>query len=306
MILHGILFLVLVGISWVVSGIVVGRAPKDGVDVGILVFLESLTAFVVSLSIGLAGGMPQAGGRAVVWTLSILFIGGIVNNRQLVDMGRAMQEGPNGIIWSIIQCGFVIPAVVGVTFLGDLLNAWKLLGFIALLIALAIMGLAGDNSQGKDGNHWKWLAFRAFLWTGVSQLLANIPSYLDSADKISGVWRTMASTGGMAFATPFFALFDAKGGGFVRNLAGHVARRRVWMYVILNQSVGILASIFFEFRGMDIMAKAGMGAVSFPLMVGSCIIAFDLYSMAVLKEKRSPVQLLALLMCLAGAVAICL
>ena len=196
-----------------VSGIVVGRAPKDGVDVGILVFLESLTAFVVSLSIGLAGGMPQAGGRAVVWTLSILFIGGIVNNRQLVDMGRAMQEGPNGIIWSIIQCGFVIPAVVGVTFLGDLLNVWKLLGFIALLIALAIMGLAGDNSKGKDGNHWKWLAFRAFLWTGVSQLLANIPSYLDSADKISGVWRTMASTGGMAFATPFFALFDAKSRG---------------------------------------------------------------------------------------------
>ncbi|MBR2721055.1 MAG: hypothetical protein IKB74_06925, partial [Lentisphaeria bacterium] len=57
--------------------------------------------------------------------------------------------------------------------------------------------------------------------------------------------------------------------------------------------------------GMNALAKANAGAIAYPLMVCSCLIVFELYSIIFLREKRSIWQISALLCCLAGTVGIC-
>ena len=42
-----------------------------------------------------------------------------------------------------------------------------------------------------------------------------------------------------------------------------------------------------------------------PLMIGSCIISFSLFAIFGLKEKATKAQLLALLLCLLGLIAVC-
>ena len=59
------------------------------------------------------------------------------------------------------------------------------------------------------------------------------------------------------------------------------------------------------YPGLDAMGKAGAGAVSYPLMVGSCIVSFSLYSALRLKERISPAQLAALVLCLGGLAGLC-
>ena len=57
---------------------------------------------------------------------------------------------------------------------------------------------------------------------------------------------------------------------------------------------------------MRAMADNGLGAMSFPILVGSCITAFTIYSAAVLKEKFKLLDFAALTCCVAGQILICL
>ena len=67
----------------------------------------------------------------------------------------------------------------------------------------------------------------------------------------------------------------------------------------------LAASFLLLYPGMDILAKAGIGSVAYPTMVGSCIIAFELFAVLILREKRNIVQWIALALCLGGVIGIC-
>ena len=49
-----------------------------------------------------------------------------------------------------------------------------------------------------------------------------------------------------------------------------------------------------------------MGAISYPLMVSSCILAFSVYSLVKLRERNSLAQYAAFVGCLAGIVLVSL
>ena len=72
------------------------------------------------------------------------------------------------------------------------------------------------------------------------------------------------------------------------------------------QFFGLIFAIIFQFPGMDALARCGLGSVSYPLLVGSCLVGFSLYSMFILKEKNSLLQFASLGCCLAGIIMICL
>ena len=55
----------------------------------------------------------------------------------------------------------------------------------------------------------------------------------------------------------------------------------------------------------DAMRAAGLGNVSYPLLVSSCIVGFFLYSLIFLREKVRPIQFLGLALCIGGIAAIC-
>ena len=68
----------------------------------------------------------------------------------------------------------------------------------------------------------------------------------------------------------------------------------------------LFAHYLLLFPGMDSLSKAGAGAISYPLMVCSCLLVFDLISLFILKEKHRPVQWAALALCFAGVAGLSL
>lgn len=300
MVFYGIGAMVLVGVSWTVFGYVMGKAPRLDIKVPYLMICSSLLAFAVSVLIGLFIGFPKLSLFGYGISFGVLILSGIINYFQLDFMSLAMQKGPNGIIWSIIQSGFVFPFFMGVLFFDVPVNLLRISGLVSLLSALVLFGIGKNNNAGGG---WKLLAFGAFIATGLSQMLSNLPSYFQEAQAVHSVWRTAAVAVGMGLGAVIREI--PRGKSFFRDLSGHCRRIRVWNQCFLLEMPELAASFLLLYPGMDILAKAGIGSVAYPTMVGSCIIAFELFAVLILREKRNIIQWIALALCLGGVVGIC-
>ena len=308
MLLFGLILLTISGLSWVVTGVVMGRAPKDGLDAGFIITMEAaLSLIFVAVMIAFTG-IPNVPASHLTLVAASMFASGFVNSRQLVNMSKAMQCGPNGIIWSIIQCGFIMPFLFGVIFFHNPLTFLRGTGIIALLVALNLMGFLGDIKKGgiKTGGNWKWTTFRAFIWTGLTQTFAIIPSHLNDIEQIGVSWRLLWSSLGFVISAPLFSILSGQAKPLFNIYKTQISIGRAWAYIIGLKAIGLLVCFFIQFPGIDILGKCNLEAIAMPLMVGCCIIGFDVYAFFFLHEKRTLTQLAALLLCLAGTVAICI
>ena len=301
MIAYGIGAMVLVGFSWTIFGYVMGRAPRYNIGIPYLMILCSVLAVIISTVTGLCQGFPETTLFGYFITFGVLILCGIVNYFQLDLMSRAMQKGPNGIIWSIIQSGFIFPFFMGIIFFGVKLTAMRLAGLMAMLAALVLFGTGKNQSS---GGNWKLPAFGAFVMTGVSQMLSNLPSYYPESEAVSSIWRTAAFSVGMGLGGTLTEIL--KGKLFFQELDRHLRRGAVWFNCILLELPELVVSFLLLYPGMDILSKAGLGSIAYPIMVCSCIIIFELFSILILHEKRKAAQWLALLLCLGGVIGICL
>ena len=302
--IFGIVAMILVGISWTLYGYVMGKAPKRNIEVTILLIVSSLLGFVLTASVGLWKGFPKVGNTALLIALGSQILCGIFNYTQLELMSKAMQKGPNGIIWSILQSGFIFPFFMGIVFFHEPLTLVRLLGFAVVLASLYLFG-TGKNDPEKQYGNWKIYAFAAFAVTGCSQSLSNLPSYFPEAGAVDSAWRTAGFCTGMALGGTVMEL--RKGiVSFAGKLKEGVCNGRFWIYCLMMQGVTFIANYFLLYPGMDSLSRHKAGAVSYPLMVSSCIIAFDIFSLVILREKHKAAQWAALLLCIAGVVALSL
>ena len=76
----------------------------------------------------------------------------------------------------------------------------------------------------------------------------------------------------------------------------------LWLFALVLQASILLEKLFLSFRGLDMMAKLGNGAISYPVMVISCIGVFTLYSIVVLHEKVTWRSATGLALCTMGIV----
>lgn len=297
----GIGAMVLVGISWTIFGFAMGKAPKQNIDVAILLFLSTALAFVVSLMLGILQGFPETSAFGLIIAFGPLVLCGALNYFQLDLMSRAMQQGPNGIIWSIVQAGFIFPFFMGILFFHVSLTGIRAAGFIFILASLGLFGIGRNN---EAAGKWKLLAFASFITTGFSQSLSNLPSYFPEADAVSSVWRTAAFSTGLMTTAFCVKLTEHK--VFSRQLKDSFFRKEILFFCLLLEGFELGASLFLLYPGMNLLSKAGIGSVAYPIMVSSCIIGFELFTIIWLKERRNWIQLTALTLCLAGVVCICL
>ena len=305
--LLGVLAVMAMGASWIVSGIIMGKAPKVGINAEVFLFFCCSLTSLVGIGVGCTHGFPPGlpfGKIAAV--LGILFVGGIVNNRQLAFMSKAMQHGPNGIIWSFLQCGFIVPFILLSIVFPDKteISVYRVLGCIALIAAMIIMGVTGQKNKESTGP-WLMLTCLAFLATGISQTMNNLPSFLQGADEIDSSWKTAACELGIGLGSLFFGLFEKENPHLIRKTAASLKNKVFWGFIAFNAIAAICSSFFLLYYGMDTLVKHGAGAIAYPLMTGACIIAFDIYSMLALHERRTPLQIFALLLCLLGIVGFC-
>ena len=301
MVVFGIGAMVLVGLGWTLFGYVMGKAPRQNIKIPCLLICSSLLALAVSGAIGLYQGFPRLSAFGYFITFGVLVICGIANYFQLDLMSRAMQKGPNGIIWSIIQSGFIFPFFMGVVFFGVELTVQRMGGLISLLGALVLFGI-GKNTVSESS--WKLPAFGAFLMTGLSQMLSNLPSYFPESKDVTSIWRTAAFAVGIILGAVLAEL--PRGKQFIRELGTHFRSLAVWRNSLLLEVPEMVTSYLLLYPGMDILSRAGIGSVAYPVMVGSCIIFFELFSVLILREKRQLAQWIALALCLLGVVGICL
>ena len=143
--LFGVFALIAVGLSWTLVGIVMGIAPRKGVDPGLVQLFGSVCSVAVGsiLLAVLPGSVPGTGELFV--PCSLYFSGGFLNCIMLLMMSKAMQRGPNGIIWTIIQSAMIFPFLTGIVFYGVEPEPIRIAGLFLILSALVLFGLCKNN-----------------------------------------------------------------------------------------------------------------------------------------------------------------
>ncbi len=292
----GILLLIATGASWVVTGAVVGNAAKHNLPVNTIQAVAALLSILISGTVLLFLPDNACPPAVRIWTVLSLLVSGFFNYFVLEWMGKAMKAGPNGIVWAVIQSALIFPFLVGVTCFGETLTLPRTGGFLAIVAALIFFGAAGDNRT--HGGNWRGAAFLGLLVAGVSQVFANLPSFFPEAQSVSSVSRALA----VAIGT-LVAFFYCK-----RNtlslLPGELSSPQLWRFATLLAASVLAAGYFLLYRGLDLVAAAGAGSISYPVIVSSCIVSFTLYSFLILKERMKPLQLVGLALGLTGIVLI--
>ena len=306
----GITALVVVGASWCLIGLVMGNVAKHGLTATPVLRIGSIISCLASAVIYFLTGAYRSDVPLSVigWTCLAFFVSGFANNCMLSVMSKAMQKGPNGVIWCIIQSAVIFPFLVGIFCFDVQTNRWQLGGFGLLLAALVEFGLAKDNTvkgvSSSSGMSWRTLAFLAFLITGFQQSMHNLPPYFESAREVSSILKTLVNSFGGLCATTVWSLCAREPSPFLFSKA--VLRNRwFWGYAIALQAFGLVSAYLLQYRGMDILAANGLGSMSYPVLIGSCIVAFTVSSVVFLKERLHWRQLVAVILCVAGLILLC-
>jgi multidrug transporter EmrE-like cation transporter len=295
-----ILSLVLVGASWTLAGVVMGAAPKKKLDPAVVQLtgaVISFTAALVLLSFTDVGNTPF---RDLFWCGLAYWGAGAINCIMLILMSNAMQKGPNGIIWAVIQSAMIFPFMMGILFFNVEPRLIRFAGLFSILISLLLSGVCKKNNFQNSG--WKLPTFIAFLLTGVTQNLVSLPSYFEASQAVTPVFRTMCLALGILFMSIVRIAMIWKKISLKENLTS----KWLWIFTLSLQFFGLLFAIKLQYPSMDTLAKLGAGSLSYPLLVGSCVVGFSLYSLLFLKEKVTPLQWGSLASCLAGIILICL
>ncbi|MBR2364273.1 MAG: hypothetical protein IKA79_03635 [Lentisphaeria bacterium] len=293
--------LIAVGVIWSLTGVVMSDAPRKKCDTAFLLLVSGILSALISLIFFLFLQKAELSLKVLLFTGGCYFTGSAINYCMLQFMSSAMQKGPNGVIWSFIQTALIFPFLTGVIFFGDKLTILRGTGLVVLLLALILLGLGKENKEKEKG--WKKITFAAFIMAGVTLSLNSIPSYFPDARNLNSMGRTFISSCGTLFAAIFYCY--PKYRNYTKEMFLTELKRPVlWKYIFTLKLFGLIASYLLLYPGLDAMAKAGAGCVSYPLVIGSCIASFNLYSIFILKEKWTCLQVAGTIFCIAGEVLI--
>ncbi len=299
----GIIAMVIVGSSWCLVGLVMGDAPKRGIEPSLVqLFGHGFSCTLSTIIMFSTASVPKGSLSVILTTCLVYAVCGSINFFMLQIMAYAMQRGPNGIIWSIIQSALIFPFIGGIIFFGVKLNLPRLGGIIALLAALVMFGFGKDNSNDKGG--WKIPAFICLAFCAVQQNLQVAPSYFEEARVVNSIVRSLSVATGGFISAIIYNLVRMNPERKIQ-LKSNLRNMTLWKYVGALQFFGLIFAYTLMYPGMNSMADHGLGGMCYPMLVGSCIISFTLSSVLLLKEKVQPIQLAALIFCISGLVLIC-
>ena len=308
--LVGVFILISVGLIWTLTGVVMGGAKKHGIDSSLMQLMSSLLTIVVCCALVVCGVYPsldvsqQTGLYAFAMYFCVGASGYILNE----TMARAMERGPNGLVWGILQSGTVIPFIVGVLFHHVPAPPLRIGGMVMILMALLFMSSdRHDDSRKAEGKSWLYLSFVAFMICGLQQTINNEPSYSEEIRQgVHAVYRCLF----LAVGSLLSAIYGQMRRGGLKTLRENVKRNFrlpfFWLFSFGEKAIGIFGTLYLTFNGMDRMAKLGYGAISYPVMVVSCIAGFSLYSILVLREKCTWKSATGLLCCVLGIIGLSL
>ena len=306
----GVIAMLIVGGSFCLVGLVMGDAPKRGIEPSLVQLFGACFSILAGLVIMLImNAVPVCSWKIWLPVCLTYATAGALNFVMLQVMSYAMQRGPNGIIWSIIQSALIFPFLGGVLFFGVLLTPFRAGGILTLLAALVLFGMAKDQKAGTKVNEkkrgWRGAAFLCLAICAVQQNLMTAPSYFEEARTVTSIARSLATASGTFLGALVYNLLKMNAERLAQ-LRSNLGRWTLWRYIIALQFFGLVFSYTLLYPGMNVMADAGLGGICYPMMVGSCIVTFSLASVCLLKERMTLLQAIALTVCITGLVLICL
>ena len=295
----GIFTMLFTGACWCIVGLVMGDAPKHGVRPPVLLLCEGASALCIGLLVATClSDWSTASPQVSLLCILAFFVVGFLEFLHLHTMSKAMQEGPNGIIWAILQSAMICPFLLGVLYFGEEARWVRWTGLALMLLALVCFAFAKDNQRGT-GNAWKYRAFLYFAICSVQQCIGMLPFYYEEAKGFPNILRS-TSTGAGLFAAPLLFFLCRHRSGAWRTIWEEVHKPHLWKYVAAMLSVDLLLTYALLYPGMNTMTDVGLGNACYPLLVGSCIVSFSLTSIFLLRERPRLIQYFALLCCLLG------
>ena len=338
----GLLFAILTGLSWVVVGAVVGLAEKHGCGTARQQLVSQALTGAIAVAVLVAGVFLQPGNPtfslrsdlpSVLWTV----LWGFLNYWMTVCMGRAMLLGPNGTVWTIVQCGFIFPFTMGVAIGNTALTALRALGALCVLAGVVFCGMAkstthyahsakgGPSFGGKaatlrsapaalhsaDGGpslpvpaavSWLPPALAGFVLCGVNQCAQCMASLGPPETRPTALVRTVCGVAGAGLAIAM----DFGGRRLLRHgpAAPDPGLRAKYLYLLkicgIGSAIVFLSRFLFLYNALDRLEAAGRIAVANPVMLSACLVGFTLYGALALRERPSLPQLLGTAFALAG------
>ncbi len=304
--LSALVILIFVGLIWTTTGIVMGGVARRGVSVEAMQCLSYLLGTLTCLALLPLYPALEVSGKFAWFAMGMYFVVGALNYFLNTTMTAAMNRGPNSLVWAILQAGMVMPFLVGICFHDVHAGALRLLGMAAMIAALVLLSMDKEDGGGSKGKSWLFLAFVAFVIAGVQQTVATEPSYYpETRSGIPAIYRCLALCGGnAAIAIPYLVGLACRGG--FKGLCSIFSAKWLWIYAIVLQASILIEKLFLSFKAMDMLAKLGSGAISYPVMVVSCIAGFTLYSIVFLHEKITWRSAGGLFLCALGIVMLSL
>ena len=301
--------LILVGFSWTCTGIVMGGISRHNVPYSLMQLVAYSFSTIIGIVLLLSGLYPplnisRASTIQACWTYPVV---GALNFLLLVIMAKGMERGPNSLVWAILQSGMVVPFIYGVCFHSVKASGLRLTGMVLLLVAVPLMALnRKDEPKKTSGKSWVFLALTAFLVCGIQQTINNEPSYNEEIRVgFSAVHRCLLMYVANIVIAGFMLCLPRQA-AVRKNIGTYLKNRYLWIYSLGLQFISMISGFFLLYNGMDRMAKLGMGAISYPIMVISCIMGFTLYSLLWLRERLTWQALLGLTCCVSGIVLLCM
>ena len=193
-------------------------------------------------------------------------------------MQKAMRSGHHGIVWTISQFALIVPFLFGVVIFREPTTLLKNLGILFVLVSFLAFGLdqSRTNRQvDKSFHFWFPLTMIAFVVLGIHQTISLVPGFWHN-------WEDSANLRGALINTGFFMTYL-----IAVIFSGRLPSNRTVLKLGLLSGILVFISPITLFGSMDLLAKVNMLSMVYPLTVGTCIIAFIIYSILFLKEKLS-------------------
>lgn len=305
----GILFGVLSGIILMGIGIVTSAAAKRKLS---MVLIQGIGAvLLILLCLGILGNDIVLTGKNMLTINLLVLLAGVGNFVTFLLIQQAMKTGHNGIIWSLANSALIFPFLAGILFfhVPPTLSRFAGAGIILAGIILAGAARKPERSGSAESGDRKWFlwALAALLSAGITQTAANIPSYLPGIERVSNIQKGFVMQVGIAVVAGLYLLFTRKKapGPLPAEEKKKRIRLTLWLSAALAAVNGLTLCVFM-YRSFDLLARAGIGAIAYPIILGTCIAGFFLYSIVVLKEKATPPAVVSFCLTVIGIVVIAL
>ena len=317
----GLLLAILTGLSWVVTGAVVGLVERHGRPTGQLLAVRSI--FLLSASILLLAIGRMAWPQSALFKLclgwrpaALMAAWGALSYVMAVFMGRAMARGPNGAAWTIVQSGFVFPFAMGIALGNTEATATRMVGLALILAGVVFGGMAkttahhaaarrenGSQPSCRLAGNSAWLvpALLGFVFCGANQCAVNLVSFLPHDARPAQPERIAWGALGMLAAAMVH--------GIVHHMHFHHADKPAPLPAPLSflvkvggieSAVWLFAGLFLLYNALDRLQAAGLAAIASPIMVASCLAGFLVYGAIALHERPGRYQALGIVCSLGG------